>query len=70
MLLILDEIQTGMGRIGTLFCFERTGVRPDILTLRKGIGAGTQFAALLAQEYVCCFGLGEVRGRGCSSRST
>ncbi len=58
-LLIFDEIQTGMGRIGPLFCFEHAGVRPDILTLGKGIGAGTPLAALLAREDVCCFEPGD-----------
>ena len=61
-LLILDEIQTGMGRTGTLFCFEHAGVRPDILTLGKGIGAGTPLAALLAREPVCCFEPGDQGG--------
>ena len=61
-LLILDEIQTGMGRTGTLFCFEHTGVRPDIVTLGKGIGAGTPLAALLAREEVCCFEPGDQGG--------
>lgn len=61
-LLILDEIQTGMGRTGTLFCFEHTGVQPDILTLGKGIGAGTPLAALLAQESVCAFEPGDQGG--------
>ena len=61
-LLILDEIQTGMGRTGALFCFEHSGVRPDILTLGKGIGAGTPLAALLAREEVCCFEPGDQGG--------
>ena len=61
-LLILDEIQTGMGRTGTLFCFEQYGVRPDIMTLGKGIGAGTPLAALLAREDVCCFEPGDQGG--------
>ena len=61
-LLIFDEIQTGMGRTGTLFCFEHTGVRPDIMTLGKGIGAGTPLAALLAREEVCCFQPGDQGG--------
>ena len=61
-LLILDEIQTGMGRTGALFCFEHTGVRPDILTLGKGIGAGTPLAAVLAREDVCCFEPGDQGG--------
>ena len=62
LLLILDEIQTGMGRTGALFCFEHTGVRPDIMTLGKGIGAGTPLAALLAREEVCCFDPGDQGG--------
>lgn len=61
-LLILDEIQTGMGRTGTLFCFEHTGVQPDIMTLGKGIGAGMPLAALLASEAVCCFEPGDQGG--------
>jgi acetylornithine/N-succinyldiaminopimelate aminotransferase len=51
-----------MGRTGALFCFEHTGVRPDILTLGKGIGAGTPLAALLAREQVCCFEPGDQGG--------
>ena len=62
LLLIFDEIQTGMGRTGALFCFEHTGVRPDIMTLGKGIGAGTPLAALLAREGVCCFEPGDQGG--------
>ena len=61
-MLIFDEIQTGMGRTGALFCFEHTGVRPDIMTLGKGIGAGTPLAALLAREAVCCFDPGDQGG--------
>ena len=61
-LLIFDEIQTGMGRTGALFCFEHTGVRLDIMTLGKGIGAGTPLAALLAREAVCCFDPGDQGG--------
>lgn len=47
MLLILDEAQTGVGRTGQMFAFERDGVTPDILTLSKTIGAGLPLAAVL-----------------------
>ena len=47
MLLILDEAQTGMGRTGTMFAFERDGVVPDILTLSKTLGAGLPLAAVV-----------------------
>lgn len=47
MLLILDEAQTGMGRTGTMFAYERDGVVPDILTLSKTLGAGLPLAAVV-----------------------
>ena len=61
-LLILDEIQTGMGRTGRLFACQHEGVTPDILTLAKGIGAGVPLAAVLAQESVSCFAPGDQGG--------
>jgi len=47
MLLILDEAQTGIGRTGTMFAFDRDGVTPDILTLSKTLGAGLPLAAMM-----------------------
>ncbi|HEY9569194.1 MAG TPA: acetylornithine transaminase [Thalassobaculum sp.] len=61
-LLILDEIQTGMGRTGRLFDCENAGIRPDIMTLGKGIGGGVPLAALLARREVCCFRHGDQGG--------
>jgi acetylornithine/N-succinyldiaminopimelate aminotransferase len=58
-LLILDEIQTGIGRIGTLFAYEQYGVEPDIMTLAKGLGSGVPIGALLAKEEVSVFSPGE-----------
>jgi acetylornithine/N-succinyldiaminopimelate aminotransferase len=49
-LLIFDEVQCGMGRTGSLFAFERYGVRPDVLTLAKALANGLPIGALLANE--------------------
>jgi acetylornithine/N-succinyldiaminopimelate aminotransferase len=62
LLLILDEVQTGMGRTGRLFGYQHAGIEPDIMTLGKGIGAGVPLAALLAKETVCCFEHGDQGG--------
>ena len=61
-LLIFDEIQTGIGRTGKMFCFEHAKIRPDILTLGKGIGAGVPLAALVAREDICLFEAGDQGG--------
>jgi acetylornithine aminotransferase len=51
-LLILDEVQTGMGRTGTLFAYEHYGIQPDIMTLAKGLGGGLPIGACLATDKV------------------
>jgi acetylornithine/N-succinyldiaminopimelate aminotransferase len=59
-LLILDEIQTGMGRTGTMFAYQQAGIRPDILTVAKGLGGGVPVGAFLATEQVAAaFGPGD-----------
>jgi acetylornithine/N-succinyldiaminopimelate aminotransferase len=50
LLLILDEIQTGMGRLGSLFGYQEYGVEPDVMTLAKGLGYGVPIGAFLARE--------------------
>jgi acetylornithine/N-succinyldiaminopimelate aminotransferase len=62
LLLIVDEIQTGMGRTGKLFHYEHAEIDPDIMTLGKGIGGGVPLAALLATERASCFQYGDQGG--------
>ncbi len=52
LLLILDEVQTGMGRTGKLFAHEHYGITPDIMTLAKGLGCGVPIGAMLATDKV------------------
>jgi acetylornithine/N-succinyldiaminopimelate aminotransferase len=60
--LIVDEVQSGCGRAGTLFAYELSGVEPDIMTLGKGIGGGVPLAALLSKAEVACFEPGDQGG--------
>src|SRR5712672_4225357 len=62
LLLIVDEIQTGIGRTGKLFHYEHADIAPDIMTLGKGIGGGVPLAALLATEHASCFEHGDQGG--------
>jgi acetylornithine/N-succinyldiaminopimelate aminotransferase len=62
LLLIVDEIQTGVGRTGKLFHYEHAEIEPDIMTLGKGIGGGVPLAALLATQAASCFEHGDQGG--------
>ena len=61
-LLILDEVQTGIGRTGKLFGYENYEIEPDIMTLGKGLGGGFPVAAFLAKDNVCVFEAGDQGG--------
>jgi acetylornithine/N-succinyldiaminopimelate aminotransferase len=61
-LLILDEIQTGIGRTGKFFGFQHAGIAPDIMVLAKGLGGGLPLGALVAREDICCFAHGDQGG--------
>ncbi|MCL6637233.1 MAG: acetylornithine/succinylornithine family transaminase [Alicyclobacillus sp.] len=51
-LLVVDEVQTGVGRTGTMFAFEQAGLQPDIVTLAKGLAGGVPIGAVLVREQV------------------
>ena len=51
LLLLLDEIQTGMGRLGSLFGYQVYGIEPDVITLAKGLGCGVPIGAFLSKEF-------------------
>jgi acetylornithine/N-succinyldiaminopimelate aminotransferase len=62
LLLIVDEIQTGVGRTGKLWAYQHSGIEPDMMTLGKGLGGGVPLAALVATETVSVFESGDQGG--------
>lgn len=66
-LLIADEVQTGVGRCGQAFAFQHYDVEPDILTLAKGLGGGVPLSALLCREWLNCFEPGDQGGTFCGA---
>lgn len=58
-LLIYDEVQTGVGRLGTLWGYQQAGVEPDIMTLAKGLAGGVPIGAVLAKEHAAVFEPGD-----------
>ncbi|MFY7855994.1 MAG: acetylornithine transaminase [Rubrivivax sp.] len=66
-LLIVDEVQTGVGRCGTAFAHQHYDVEPDLMTLAKGLGGGVPLAALLAKEAFDCFEPGDQGGTYCGN---
>jgi acetylornithine/N-succinyldiaminopimelate aminotransferase len=67
LLLILDEVQTGVGRTGKFLACTHEGVRPDIVTLGKGLGSGVPLAATIAREGAACFEDGDQGGTHCGN---
>lgn len=55
LLLIFDEIQTGMGRTGALWAYQKYGIEPDVFTLAKGLGSGVPIGAVLSKDHAACF---------------
>lgn len=66
-LLIADEVQTGIGRCGHAFAHEHFGIEPDVMTLAKGLGGGVPLAALLCKEEFNCFEPGDQGGTFCGN---
>ncbi len=52
LLLIIDEVQTGIGRSGNLFCYQHYGIKPDVMVLSKGLGAGVPISALVVKKEI------------------
>ncbi|MFK7965507.1 MAG: acetylornithine transaminase, partial [Burkholderiaceae bacterium] len=67
LLLVVDEIQTGVGRTGKLWAYEHADITPDIMTLGKGLGGGVPLSALLATERASCFQYGDQGGTYCGN---
>ena len=65
LLLIVDEVQTGIGRCGTAFAHQQYGIEPDLMTLAKGLGGGVPLSALLCKEAFNCFEPGDQGGTFC-----
>ena len=57
--MIFDEVQTGVGRSGTLFAYQTYGVEPDVMTLAKGLGGGVPIGAFLAKQHAAAFEPGD-----------
>ena len=66
-LLIADEVQTGVGRCGQAFAYEHFDIEPDVMTLAKGLGGGVPLAALLCKEAFNCFEPGDQGGTFCGN---
>ena len=50
LLLLIDEVQTGIGRTGSLFCFQQYGIQPDVVSMAKGLGGGVPIGAVMASK--------------------
>jgi 4-aminobutyrate aminotransferase len=51
-LLVMDEVQSGFGRTGSFFCFEKSGIRPDIIVMAKGLGSGLPISAVASSREI------------------
>lgn len=53
LLLLIDEVQTGIGRTGSLFCFQQYNIKPDVVSMAKGLGGGVPIGAVMASKKCC-----------------